>query len=94
MFCTWKRPLTIFCHVRITKKDQTPSVGEEFCTNPIVKKISFTGSTAVGKMLMKQSSDTVKRLSLGEFTVTYTLMDSLHEEDLSPRPRPRPTLSN
>jgi succinate-semialdehyde dehydrogenase/glutarate-semialdehyde dehydrogenase len=34
--------------------------------NPAVKKISFTGSTAVGKLLMKLSSDTVKRLSLGK----------------------------
>jgi len=51
----------------IADKDTTPSVGEEFCSNPIVKKISFTGSVAVGKLLMKLSSDTVKRLSLGEF---------------------------
>ena len=42
----------------------TPEVGEEFCTNPKVKKISFTGSTRVGKLLMKLSSDTVKRVSL------------------------------
>ncbi|VEU37563.1 unnamed protein product [Pseudo-nitzschia multistriata] len=42
----------------------TPAVGTEFCTNPIVKKISFTGSTRVGKILMAQSSDTVKRVSM------------------------------
>eukprot|EP00586_Coscinodiscus_wailesii_P004046 CAMPEP_0172488906 /NCGR_PEP_ID=MMETSP1066-20121228/18619_1 /TAXON_ID=671091 /ORGANISM="Coscinodiscus wailesii, Strain CCMP2513" /LENGTH=526 /DNA_ID=CAMNT_0013256407 /DNA_START=190 /DNA_END=1770 /DNA_ORIENTATION=+ len=42
----------------------TPEVGDELCTNPNVKKISFTGSTPVGKYLMKRSSDTVKRLSL------------------------------
>lgn len=42
----------------------TREVGEEMCSNPIVKKISFTGSTPVGKLLMKLSSDTVKRLSL------------------------------
>ena len=39
-------------------------VGEEMCTNAVVRKVSFTGSTAVGKLLMKLSSDTVKRLSL------------------------------
>jgi len=39
-------------------------VGKEFCSNEDIKKISFTGSTRVGKMLMKQSSDTVKRVSL------------------------------
>jgi succinate-semialdehyde dehydrogenase/glutarate-semialdehyde dehydrogenase len=39
-------------------------VGDEMCSNSIIKKISFTGSTPVGKLLMKQSSDTVKRMSL------------------------------
>mmetsp|Transcript_33027 Transcript_33027/g.38460 ORF Transcript_33027/g.38460 Transcript_33027/m.38460 type:complete len:542 (-) Transcript_33027:126-1751(-) len=48
----------------ITDTESTPEVGEEFCTNPLVKKISFTGSTRVGKLLMKMSSDTVKRVSL------------------------------
>src|SRR5215470_5398454 len=33
-------------------------------TNPAVRKISFTGSTAVGKQLMKQAADQMKRLSL------------------------------
>ncbi|CAB9523923.1 Putative succinate-semialdehyde dehydrogenase C1002.12c [NADP(+)] [Seminavis robusta] len=47
-----------------TDKSSTPQVGGELCTNPLVRKLSFTGSTAVGKLLMKQSSDTVKRLSL------------------------------
>ena len=45
-------------------RNSTKEVGDEMCTNKKVKKISFTGSTAVGKWLMKQSSDTVKRLSL------------------------------
>jgi len=45
-------------------RDATPAVGKEFCTNPAVQKISFTGSTAVGKQLMEWSSGTVKRLSL------------------------------
>lgn len=44
--------------------ESTREVGDELCASPIVKKISFTGSTPVGKLLMKQSSDTVKRLSL------------------------------
>ncbi|GFH59906.1 aldehyde dehydrogenase [Chaetoceros tenuissimus] len=48
----------------IADTETTPDVGEEFCKNKIVKKISFTGSTAVGKLLMKMSSDDVKRLSL------------------------------
>lgn len=39
-------------------------VGQTLTTSPIVKKISFTGSTNVGKLLMKQSSSTLKKLSL------------------------------
>lgn len=50
----------------VSDEETTPSIGEEFCQNPIVKKISFTGSTEVGKLLMKLSSDTIKRLSLGK----------------------------
>jgi len=39
-------------------------IGMELTTNPLVKKISFTGSTEVGKLLMKQSASTVKKISL------------------------------
>ncbi|HUR54789.1 MAG TPA: NAD-dependent succinate-semialdehyde dehydrogenase [Gemmataceae bacterium] len=39
-------------------------ISEEFMTNSLVRKISFTGSTEVGKRLMKQAADQVKRLSL------------------------------
>ncbi len=39
-------------------------IAEEFMTNPVVRKISFTGSTEVGKKLMKQAADQMKRLSL------------------------------
>ncbi|EPE27486.1 ALDH-like protein [Glarea lozoyensis ATCC 20868] len=41
----------------------TLDVGEVLTTSPIVKKVSFTGSTGVGKLLMKQSSSTLKKLS-------------------------------
>ena len=40
------------------------AIGTELCTNPIVRKIGFTGSTAVGKLLMAQSATTVKKVSL------------------------------
>ncbi|MGI9667497.1 MAG: NAD-dependent succinate-semialdehyde dehydrogenase [Acidimicrobiia bacterium] len=40
------------------------AVGGELTANPLVRKISFTGSTAVGKMLMQQSASTVKRVSM------------------------------
>ncbi len=39
-------------------------IGAELCTNPDVAKITFTGSTRVGKILMRQSADTIKKLSL------------------------------
>ena len=39
-------------------------IGKEFCENPVVRKLSFTGSTSVGKLLMAQSAVTLKRLSL------------------------------
>ena len=39
-------------------------IGEILSTNSMVKKITFTGSTEVGKLLMKDSSSTVKNISL------------------------------
>lgn len=39
-------------------------IGKVMCDSPIVKKLTFTGSTRVGKILMHQCSDTVKKLSL------------------------------
>ena len=40
------------------------NVGEILTTSPKIKKVSFTGSSEVGKILMKQSSSTVKKLSM------------------------------
>ena len=39
-------------------------IGEEFCRNPKIAKITFTGSTEVGRWLMRNGADTIKRLSL------------------------------
>src|SRR3546814_17368248 len=39
-------------------------VGEELTGNPIVRKLSFTGSTSVGKHLMQQCSGTMKKISM------------------------------
>ncbi|MEP3525695.1 MAG: NAD-dependent succinate-semialdehyde dehydrogenase [Hyphomicrobiales bacterium] len=41
-----------------------PAIGQEMCSNPTVRFMGFTGSTAVGKLLMKQSADTVKRVGM------------------------------
>ncbi|QNT68602.1 NAD-dependent succinate-semialdehyde dehydrogenase [Defluviicoccus vanus] len=40
------------------------AIGCELTVNPIVRKLSFTGSTEVGKLLMRQCADTVKKVSL------------------------------
>lgn len=39
-------------------------IGGELTSNPLVRKISFTGSTVVGKLLMKQCASTLKKISL------------------------------
>jgi succinate-semialdehyde dehydrogenase/glutarate-semialdehyde dehydrogenase len=39
-------------------------IGGEMTSNPIVRKLSFTGSTEVGKLLIKQCADTVKKVSM------------------------------
>jgi succinate-semialdehyde dehydrogenase/glutarate-semialdehyde dehydrogenase len=45
-------------------KDEVASVGRELAVSEKVAALSFTGSTAVGKLLMKWSADSVKKLSL------------------------------
>ncbi|XP_064488071.1 succinate-semialdehyde dehydrogenase, mitochondrial-like [Ornithodoros turicata] len=42
----------------------TPEVGLRLCEHPDVRALSFTGSSAVGKLLLKQSASTVKKVSL------------------------------
>ncbi|MCB1466233.1 MAG: NAD-dependent succinate-semialdehyde dehydrogenase, partial [Rhizobiaceae bacterium] len=39
-------------------------IGDELCTNPLVKKLTFTGSTEVGKLLMAKCATTVKKVSM------------------------------
>ena len=39
-------------------------VGQELTTHPLVRKVSFTGSTAVGKTLLRQCAGTVKKVSM------------------------------
>jgi succinate-semialdehyde dehydrogenase / glutarate-semialdehyde dehydrogenase len=43
---------------------KTSEIGAEIMGNPIVRKVSFTGSTKIGKLLMRQAADNVKKLSL------------------------------
>ncbi|XP_066572015.1 succinate-semialdehyde dehydrogenase, mitochondrial isoform X2 [Amia ocellicauda] len=45
-------------------RENTPEVGEVLCTDPLVAKISFTGSTATGKILLRHAAGTVKKVSM------------------------------
>ena len=47
----------------VTAVQNTAEVGETLTSSPEIRKISFTGSTNVGKLLMGQSSDTIKKVS-------------------------------
>ena len=53
-------PKGVFNVVTGSPKD----IGGEITSNPTVRKVSFTGSTQVGKLLMRQCADTVKKMSL------------------------------
>ena len=48
----------------VTTLNTVNEVGEELCKNKLVRKLSFTGSTRVGKLLMSQCASSVKKLSL------------------------------
>ena len=39
-------------------------IGDEICANPLVRKLTFTGSTEVGKMLIQKCASTVKKVSM------------------------------
>jgi len=47
----------------VTTANPAP-VGTEFSTHPLVRAVAFTGSTAVGRLLMGQAAGTIKRLAL------------------------------
>ena len=44
--------------------EKASEIGTELATNSLVRKLSFTGSTRVGKILMEQSASNIKKLSL------------------------------
>jgi succinate-semialdehyde dehydrogenase/glutarate-semialdehyde dehydrogenase len=47
----------------VTASDPAP-IGEEFLENPLVRKLTFTGSTAVGKRLARGAAESLKRVSM------------------------------
>jgi succinate-semialdehyde dehydrogenase/glutarate-semialdehyde dehydrogenase len=69
-------PLSAFAQAALAERAGVPkgvfnvltgrasAIGGEMTSNPTVAKITFTGSTAVGKLLMRQCADTVKKVSL------------------------------
>tara|TARA_Y100000768_G_scaffold388780_1_gene387131 strand:+ start:21666 stop:23159 length:1494 start_codon:yes stop_codon:yes gene_type:complete len=50
--------------INICMGSDSSGMGKAICESEVVKKISFTGSTRVGQILMSQSSDTLKKMSL------------------------------
>ncbi|MDD1793101.1 NAD-dependent succinate-semialdehyde dehydrogenase [Enterovibrio sp. ZSDZ42] len=50
--------------LNIVTSDDAVMVGELFCSSDKINKISFTGSTNVGRILMRQSAESVKRVSM------------------------------
>jgi succinate-semialdehyde dehydrogenase/glutarate-semialdehyde dehydrogenase len=50
--------------INIVPGSDSSAIGKELCSNPIVKKLSFTGSTPVGKILLEQCASTVKKVSM------------------------------
>ncbi|WP_331346850.1 NAD-dependent succinate-semialdehyde dehydrogenase [Cellvibrio sp. UBA7661] len=50
--------------INIVPSTDASSIGVEFSSNKLVRKLSFTGSTRVGKLLIQQCADDVKRITL------------------------------
>lgn len=50
--------------LNVIPSNDAPAIGKVLCESPLVRKLSFTGSTRVGKLLAAQCAGTVKRLSL------------------------------
>lgn len=50
--------------VNVVTTARPAEVGEVLCQHPLVRKVSFTGSTPVGKLILRQAADTVKKVSM------------------------------
>ena len=48
----------------VVTSSSASETGKEFCENPAVRKITFTGSTEVGRILLRQAADQVKKCSM------------------------------
>ena len=50
--------------LQIVPSNDASAIGKEFCENPTVRKITFTGSTRVGRILLEQAAPQVKKVSM------------------------------
>ena len=50
--------------LNIVTSSSSSEIGKEFCENPAVRKLTFTGSTEVGRILLKQAADQVMKCSM------------------------------
>lgn len=48
----------------VVTSSRSSDVGKEFCENPVVRKLTFTGSTEVGRILLRQAADQVMKCSM------------------------------
>ncbi|NBD29115.1 MAG: succinate-semialdehyde dehydrogenase [Alphaproteobacteria bacterium] len=48
----------------VVTSDDASGIGKEFCENPLVRKLTFTGSTQVGRILLRQAADQVMKCSM------------------------------
>lgn len=56
-------PAGVF-NVVTASHERTPAIGREFSNSTLIRKLSFTGSTDVGRLLLRESSATIKKVSL------------------------------
>ncbi len=49
---------------RSSPRSASSDIGKEFCENPTIRKLTFTGSTEVGRILLKQAADQVMKCSM------------------------------
>ncbi|WP_372571997.1 NAD-dependent succinate-semialdehyde dehydrogenase [Ruegeria jejuensis] len=50
--------------LNVVPSSSASDVGKEFCENPVVRKLTFTGSTEVGRILLRQAADQVMKCSM------------------------------
>ncbi|APX89593.1 succinate-semialdehyde dehydrogenase (NADP(+)) [Brevirhabdus pacifica] len=48
----------------VVTSSRSSEIGKEFCENPTVRKLTFTGSTEVGRILLRQAADQVMKCSM------------------------------